>query len=120
MMRRLALSVVLVVVAAGGAAAQDIGAAAGRIVAERRCGICHSLDAAPSPVTDAPSFVQLYRRYPAGGVRQILKEGMTASAVPREGGSRSPHPRMPAQSLSEDEIAALIDYLQSMEISERR
>jgi mono/diheme cytochrome c family protein len=87
----------------------------GQRIAQRNCGICHAVDARPSPLADAPPFATLYRRYPPGGLDQILTEGMLAPSRPPEEGSPDHHPRMPMVELDEDEVAQLKAYLRSLD-----
>jgi mono/diheme cytochrome c family protein len=89
--------------------------AAGRRIAERNCGGCHAVAQGFSPLADAPPFRDIHRRYPAGGLPQILQEGMVAPLRPPEEGSVPHHPRMPMAELGDDEVAALTAYLKSLE-----
>ena len=105
----------------GGAASATVAAPAGdafygKQVAERSCGGCHAVSHGPSPMAEAPAFIDLHRRYPVGGLPQLLQEGMLLpSDRMQEEGSRFTHPRMPAVQLGPDEIAALTEYLRSLE-----
>ncbi len=87
----------------------------GQRIAQRACGGCHAVAAGSSPLADAPPFRDLHRRYPAGGLQQLLDEGMLPSARPLEEGVRAGHPRMPEAKLDLDEVAALTAYLRSLE-----
>ena len=87
----------------------------GQRIAQRNCGICHAVDARPSPLADAPPFATLYRRYPPGGLDHILTEGMLAPSRKPEEGSPDHHPRMPMFELDEDEVAQLKAYLASLD-----
>lgn len=88
----------------------------GKGIAERSCGGCHAVAHGPSPMPAAPAFADLHRRYPAGGLRRLLEEGMILpSDRMQEEGSRYTHPRMPATPLGDDEIQALTAYLHSLE-----
>ncbi len=108
---------------AGGVAAEPAPVAAtsgdpfyGKQVAERSCGGCHAVSHGPSPMAGAPAFSDLHRRYPVGGLPQLLQEGMVLpSDRMQEEGSRYTHPRMPAVQLGPDEIEALTAYLRSLE-----
>lgn len=86
-------------------------------VAQRNCGTCHAVapGADRSPLADAPPFAALYQRYPAGGLDQLLTEGMLAPSRPPEEGSPSRHPRMPMVQLDDDEIAQLRAYLRRLD-----
>lgn len=87
----------------------------GQRIAQRNCGICHAVDARPSPLADAPPFATLYRRYRPGGLDQILTEGMLAPSRKPEEGSPDHHPRMPMVELDDDEVAQLKAYLRSLD-----
>lgn len=87
----------------------------GQRIAQRSCGGCHAVADGPSPVADAPPFRTLHRRYPAGGLAQLLEEGMLPPDRPLEEGSQPTHPRMPTATLGSDEVAALTAYLRSLE-----
>lgn len=88
----------------------------GKQVALQSCGGCHAIDHGPSPLRGAPPFTDLYRRYPAGGLAQLLEEGMILpSDRIQEEGTRYSHPRMPAVQLGPDEVTALTAYLRSLE-----
>lgn len=108
----------LIALAAFATAAAAEGAAPvsqGQRVAQNACGGCHAVAEGPSPLADAPPFRDLHRRYPAGGLRQLLDEGMLPAARPQEEGARSGHPRMPEARLDLDQVAALTAYLRSLE-----
>lgn len=97
-------------------AADSASAAAGRLVAQRHCSSCHDIADGRSPLQDAPPFASLQLRYGAGGLAELLEKGMIADwPRPLEEGARPIHPRMPALSLSEDEVVTLADYLRTFE-----
>ena len=87
----------------------------GQRIAQRGCGGCHAVADGASPMADAPPFRVLHRRYPAGGLAQLLEEGMLPPDRPLEEGAPRTHPRMPAVALGSDEVAALTAYLRSLE-----
>lgn len=87
----------------------------GQGVAQRSCGGCHAVAEGASPLPAAPPFRDLHRRYPAGGLAQLLEEGMLPPDRPLEEGSPSTHPNMPVARLDPDEVAALTAYLRSLE-----
>lgn len=87
----------------------------GQRIAQSSCGGCHAVADGPSPLADAPPFRTLHRRYPAGGLAQLLEEGMLPADRPLEEGSQPTHPRMPTAALGSDEVAALTAYLRSLE-----
>jgi mono/diheme cytochrome c family protein len=97
--------------ASGGAETTNVSA--GRLVAQRNCASCHAIADGKSPLPDAPPFTHLRYRYGAGGLTELLKEGMIKDwPSPLEEGTRQLH--MPAFPLSVDEIAALTEYLRSL------
>ncbi|MDP1632017.1 MAG: cytochrome c [Caulobacter sp.] len=116
-MSRSALTIGLLAALFGGAAqAGDTSPPSyGQNLAQQNCGGCHAVADGASPLADAPPFRDLHRRYPAGGLSQLLEEGMLPPAEPQEEGSRTPHPRMPTATLDTDEVAALTAYLRSLE-----
>lgn len=87
----------------------------GQRIAQRSCGGCHAVADGASPMADAPPFRLLHRRYPAGGLAQLLEEGMLPPDRPLEEGAARTHPRMPTVALGSDEVAALTAYLRSLE-----
>jgi mono/diheme cytochrome c family protein len=95
-----------------GPSSQALG---GRGIAQRNCGVCHAVDARPSPLAEAPPFATMYRRYPPGGLYEILTEGMLAPSRKPEEGSPDHHPRMPMVELDDDEVAQLKAYLRSLD-----
>lgn len=98
------------------AAPQSPSAAAGKLVADRNCSSCHAVAGGPSPLADAPPFARLHWRYGAGGLAELLEKGMIVDwPRPLEEGTRPVHPRMPAQTLGEDEVIALAEYLRTFE-----
>lgn len=90
---------------------------AGRRVAERNCGMCHSTSTAGSRLADAPPFARLHLRYRAGGLEALLSEGMLTPDRAMEEGRAPNHPRMPTVTLGVDERAQLVAYLRSLEPS---
>ena len=114
---RLSTALVVGLATAGAAFAQDT--AAGRAVAQRYCATCHNVAAGESPLPDAPPFATLKWRYGAGGLAQLLEEGMIKDhPYPLEEGKRRIHPRMPAFPLSEEEVVTLADYLRTFETAD--
>lgn len=114
---RLSTALVVGLAAAGAGFAQDT--AAGRAVAQRYCATCHNVAGGESPLPDAPPFATLKWRYGAGGLAQLLEEGMIRDHPhPLQEGKRRIHPRMPAFPLSDGEVVALADYLRTFETEE--
>lgn len=94
--------------------------AAGQRIAEENCGMCHATGKGPSPLPGAPPFRDLYHRYPAGGLAQLLQEGMIAPTSPPEEGRPQQHPRMPQVLLDDDQVAELPAYLSSLDPHAKR
>lgn len=87
----------------------------GKQVAERSCGGCHAVSYGSSPMSLAPAFADLHRRYPTDRLDQLLRDGIILPGDRmQEEGSRYTHPRMPATALGDDEIAALKAYIASL------
>jgi mono/diheme cytochrome c family protein len=112
----LVLTAMALAAMAGAARAQASGdVVAGERIAQRNCSACHAVAGGVSPLAEAPPFRDLHRRYPAGGLAQLLQEGMIAPETPPEEGSPRRHPIMPMASLGADEVAELTAYLKSLE-----
>jgi len=74
---------------------------AGKALLEKNCGRCHSLEATgTSPLPQAPPLREVYLKYPIDQLEEGFAEGM---------GSR--HRDMPQIQFSEDQVAAILDYL---------
>jgi cytochrome c len=77
----------------------------GRVFARTNCAQCHSIDpAGPSPLSAAPPFRDLHKRYPVESLEEALAEGI-----------RTGHPSMPEFRLEPDQIGDLIAFLKSLE-----
>jgi len=77
---------------------------AGKALLEKNCGRCHSLDATgTSPLPQAPPLREVYLKYPIDQLEEGFAEGM---------GSR--HRDMPQIQFSEDQVAAILNYLGSI------
>ncbi|CAN5529428.1 hypothetical protein BH10PSE3_BH10PSE3_26940 [soil metagenome] len=115
--RNLAVIAAVFAFAGGDALAGDRAgdAIAGQRVAQRNCGGCHAVAKGASPLDDAPPFRDLHKRYRAGGLAQLLREGMLQPLRMPEEGSPRRHPRMPMAVLGDDEITQLTAYLKSLE-----
>jgi mono/diheme cytochrome c family protein len=89
---------------------------AGERVAQRNCGGCHAVAGeGASPLALAPPFRDIHLRYRAGGLEQLLREGMLQPESMPEEGSPPRHPIMPMIDLGVDEVAELTAYLKSLE-----
>lgn len=89
---------------ASGALAAATDATAGKALLEKNCGRCHSLEATgTSPLLQAPPLREVYLKYPIDQLEEGFAEGM---------GSR--HRDMPQIQFSEDQVAAILNYLGSI------
>ncbi len=78
---------------------------AGMKIAAEKCGSCHAIAASgDSPHADAPPFRTLASRYPLSYLEEALAEGIVTG-----------HPDMPEVMLAPEAIAALLDYLGSIQ-----
>lgn len=77
----------------------------GRQMADRLCSACHATGKeGRSPQHDAPPLRTLSRSYPVSSLAEAFAEGILTG-----------HSAMPEFALSQDEITALIGYLQSIQ-----
>lgn len=77
----------------------------GMVFARTNCAQCHSIDpVGPSPLSVAPPFRDLHKRYPVESLEESLAEGI-----------RTGHPSMPEFRLEPDQIGDLIAFLKSLE-----
>lgn len=94
----------LVATLAGPAAAGGATVADGRALLEKNCGRCHAIDGAgASPLAGAPPLRDIYRQRPTERLEFEFSEGM---------GSR--HPDMPQIQFSDEEVAAILTYLDGL------
>ena len=76
----------------------------GKSLLDKHCARCHSIEATgDSPLKKAPSFREVYLRYPIEQLEGGLAEGM---------GSR--HREMPQIQFSPEQVSAILDYLGSI------
>ena len=69
------------------------------------CSRCHAVDkVSPSPLTIAPPFRDLHRKYPIESLQESLAEGIVTG-----------HPTMPVFRLEPDQINDVLSYLKSLE-----
>lgn len=93
-----------VIAAATIAQAQEPQIDRGRALAQANCARCHAIGAeGESPLTQAPPFRSLHRRYPVENLAEALAEGIKVA-----------HP-MPEFRLEPGQIEDLIAYLKSLE-----
>lgn len=84
---------------AGGAEPADIDA--GRVLAETRCAHCHAVGrTGKSPISAAPPFRVLGRKWPVENLAEALAEGIVVG-----------HPAMPAFAFSPAEIDNFLGWL---------
>jgi len=95
---------VLLMFGASGALAAATDATEGKAVLEKNGGRCHSLEATgTSPLPQAPPLREVYPKYPNDQLEEGFAEGM---------GSR--HRDMPQIQFSDDQVAAILNYLGSI------
>ncbi|MFH1343627.1 MAG: cytochrome c [Pseudomonadota bacterium] len=77
----------------------------GKTFALTNCARCHSIDrVTPSPLTIAPPFRTLHKRYPIESLAEALAEGIVTG-----------HPSMPEFQLEPDQINDLLSFLKTLE-----
>ncbi|KQT59893.1 hypothetical protein ASG52_19330 [Methylobacterium sp. Leaf456] len=77
----------------------------GESIALATCARCHAVGrVGVSPLTEAPPFRDLHRRYPVEDLAEALAEGIVTG-----------HPTMPEFRLDPDEAQNLIAYLKTLE-----
>ena len=77
----------------------------GKTFALPNCARCHSIDrVTPSPLTIAPPFRTLHKRYPIESLAEALAEGIVTG-----------HPTMPEFRLEPDQIHDLLSFLKTLE-----
>jgi cytochrome c len=97
-------SLVLLALGASEVLAANAGLTDGKALLEKNCGRCHSLEATgASPLPQAPPLREVYLKYPIDQLVEGFAEGM---------GSR--HRDMPQIQFSDDQVAAILNYLGSL------
>lgn len=77
----------------------------GHTFVRANCSRCHAVDkVGPSPLSVAPPFRDLHRRYPVDVLAEAFAEGI-----------RTGHPSMPEFRLDPGQIGDVIAYLKSLE-----
>ena len=77
----------------------------GQVFVRTHCAQCHSIDkVTPSPISAAPPFRVLHRRYPVESLQEALAEGIVTG-----------HAAMPEFRLDPGQIGDVIAYLKSLE-----
>ena len=76
----------------------------GQTFALTNCARCHATDkVSPSPLSVAPPFRDLHRRYPIETLSEAFAEGIYTG-----------HPTMPAFQLDPDQINDLLSFIKSL------
>lgn len=102
-LRTIVLLLAFVLAPIGGAEAANIQR--GQTLARTHCAACHAIDrVSASPLTIAPPFRDLHRRYPVESLSEALAEGIVTG-----------HPSMPEFRLAPDQIEDFIAFLKSLE-----
>lgn len=82
--------------------------ASGEVLAKQLCSDCHAIGASDlSPHLEASPFRTLGEAYPVEYLAEALAEGIIVG-----------HPDMPVFELSPDQIRALLNYLEEVQVSE--
>jgi mono/diheme cytochrome c family protein len=93
------------VVSAARAETLSPAAQRGRVFVQVNCAKCHAVGRiGESPLSIAPAFRTLHKRYPVESLQEALAEGIVTG-----------HPSMPEFSLPPDQVEAVIAYLKSLE-----
>lgn len=88
-----------------GASPPTSSAQRGSALASRNCAVCHAIGTGgASPNAMAPSFRQIYRRYPAGALDEAFRQGLLTR-----------HPSMPELRFTPAELADLVSYLRTLQ-----
>jgi mono/diheme cytochrome c family protein len=76
----------------------------GVVIARTYCMRCHSIDkVSPSPLTAAPPFRDLHKKYPVERLEEALAEGVVTG-----------HPAMPEFRFEADQIGDFIAFLNTL------
>jgi mono/diheme cytochrome c family protein len=87
-----------------GAVEKDL-TAKGEVLVRKNCSRCHAIGTeGDSPHPDAPPFRTLSSKYPVEDLAESLAEGIVSG-----------HPDMPIFVFSPHDVAAIIEYLQSIQ-----
>jgi mono/diheme cytochrome c family protein len=104
-MRKILFAAALVLTAAPAAAQDRDAIAQGRALAEQNCSRCHAIGLeGESALPIAPAFRTLSERYPIDDLAEALAEGIVSG-----------HPEMPEFVFEPEDVAALIEYLKSIQ-----
>jgi cytochrome c len=87
------------------AAAEKDLTAKGEVLVKENCARCHAIGKeGASPHPEAPPFRTLSSKYPVEDLAESLAEGIVSG-----------HPDMPIFAFTAHDVAAIIDYLQSLQ-----
>ena len=101
----LAACVLVVIGAAAAAAAEKDMTAKGEALVKENCARCHAIGKeGASPHPEAPPFRTLSSKYPVEDLAESLAEGIVSG-----------HPDMPIFAFTPTDVAAIIDYLNSIQ-----
>jgi mono/diheme cytochrome c family protein len=79
----------------------------GQALVEKNCAHCHAIGKeGDSPHKEAPPFRTLSAKYPVSDLAESLAEGIVSG-----------HPDMPIFVFDPQDVAAIIDYLESIQLS---
>lgn len=80
----------------------------GRELAAANCSSCHAVGATgESPAPEAPPFRELSRNYRVDALEEALAEGISVG-----------HPAMPQFEFAPEDVSAIVQYLQSIQVDE--
>ena len=97
--------VYLLLTAAAAAEALEPAAQRGQVIARTYCMGCHSIDrVSASPLTIAPPFRTLHKKYPVENLEEALAEGISTG-----------HPTMPEFRFDPGQINDFISFLKTLE-----
>lgn len=81
----------------------------GRLLVQRYCAGCHSIEReGQSPNAAAPAFRDLHQRYDIGNLAEALAEGILVG-----------HPAMPEMRFPPDDVNAILAYIRSVQTKEQ-
>jgi len=99
------VTIMCVSVGAFGATQTPSDVQRGLVLVQTHCAQCHSIDkVGPSPLSIAPPFRDLHKRYPVENLEEAFAEGISTG-----------HPTMPEFRFEPDQIENLTAFLKSLE-----
>jgi mono/diheme cytochrome c family protein len=107
-MRQLVFFFVILTLGACATESRQEPNARGRELATASCASCHAIGlTGDSPAPEAPPFRELWRNYRVDALEEALAEGISVG-----------HPAMPEFQFAPDDVAALVQYLQSIQTNQ--